>query len=62
MQCADYFNNGPGLTCVALHDVRVCVVGEGGVAPVPVGGHVAPRHVRDLLGQGGRRQDRQRPQ
>ena len=50
------------LTGVALEDVRVRLVGEGGVAPVPVGRHVPPRHVRALGGQRGRRQDGQRPQ
>ena len=50
------------LTGVALQDVRVRLVGEGGVAPVPVGRHVPPRHVRALGGQRGRRQDGQRPQ
>lgn len=49
-------------TCVALHDVGVGAVGEGGVAPVPVGGHVSARHVRHLLGQGGGGQDGQWPQ
>ena len=38
------------------------MVGEGRVAPVPVGRHVATRHIRHLLGQGGGGQDGQRPQ